>query len=108
VTAHATGTPLGDVTEARAVREAVGSHPAVTACKSATGHLLGASGAVEAVFTVLTLVHGLVPAVRNLEKVSDGIELDLVSGGPRRTTARAALSTSFGFGGHNVVLAFTR
>ncbi|MEU2424376.1 beta-ketoacyl-[acyl-carrier-protein] synthase family protein [Streptomyces sp. NPDC007851] len=108
VNAHATGTPLGDVTEARAVRAAVGAHPAVTACKSATGHLLGASGAVEAVFTVLTLAHGVVPAVRNLEKVSDGIELDLVSGGPRPTTAHAALSTSFGFGGHNVVLAFTR
>ncbi|MER7184478.1 beta-ketoacyl-[acyl-carrier-protein] synthase family protein, partial [Streptomyces hyaluromycini] len=108
VNAHATGTPVGDVTEARAVREAVGLHPAVTACKSATGHLLGASGAVEAVFTVLTLVHGLIPPVRNLEKASDGIELDLVSGGPRRASARAALSTSFGFGGHNVVLAFTR
>ncbi|MFK0109527.1 beta-ketoacyl-[acyl-carrier-protein] synthase family protein [Streptomyces sp. NPDC091217] len=108
VNAHATGTPVGDATEARAVREAVGPHPAVTACKSATGHLLGASGAVEAVFTVLTLVHGLIPAVRNLDKASDGIELDLVAGGPRRTPVRAALSTSFGFGGHNVVLAFTR
>ncbi|MFK0284653.1 beta-ketoacyl-[acyl-carrier-protein] synthase family protein [Streptomyces sp. NPDC090499] len=107
VNAHATGTPLGDATEARAVQEAVGPHPAVTACKSATGHLLGASGAVEAVFTVLTLVHGLIPPVRNLDEASDGIELDLVSGGPRRASVRAALSTSFGFGGHNVVLAFT-
>jgi 3-oxoacyl-[acyl-carrier-protein] synthase II len=108
VNGHATGTPLGDATEARAVQEAVGPHPAVTACKSATGHLLGASGAVEAVFTVLTLEHGLIPPVRNLDKASDGIELDLVCGDPRRVAARAALSTSFGFGGHNVVLAFTR
>ncbi|MGW7541795.1 beta-ketoacyl-[acyl-carrier-protein] synthase family protein [Streptomyces sp. NPDC054770] len=108
VNAHATGTPLGDATEARAVQEAVGPHPAVTACKSATGHLLGASGAVEAVFTVLTLEQGLIPPVRNLDRASDGIELDLVCGGPRRVPARAALSTSFGFGGHNVVLAFTR
>lgn len=108
VNAHATGTPVGDVIEAEAVRKAVGSHPVVTACKAATGHLLGASGAVEAVFTVLTLEHGLVPPVRNLDKPADGIELDLVSGEPRRTPAGAALSTSFGFGGHNVALAFTR
>ncbi|MEU7059269.1 beta-ketoacyl-[acyl-carrier-protein] synthase family protein [Streptomyces sp. NPDC046197] len=108
VNAHATGTPVGDVTEARAVREAVGPYPAVTACKSATGHLLGASGAVEAVFTALTMEHGLIPPVRNLDKVADGVELDLVTGEPRRTSAAAALSTSFGFGGHNVVLAFTR
>ncbi|MEU2779252.1 hypothetical protein ABZ646_42025 [Streptomyces sp. NPDC007162] len=71
----------------------MGAHPAVTACKSATGHLLGASGAVEAVFTVLTLVHGLVPAVRNPEKVSDGIDLDLVWAttwsSPSRVSVRA-------------------
>ncbi|MFI1731883.1 beta-ketoacyl-[acyl-carrier-protein] synthase family protein [Streptomyces acidicola] len=108
VNAHATGTPVGDVSEAQALQKAVGTHPAVTACKSATGHLLGASGAVEAVFTVLTLEHGLIPPVRNLDKTGDGIELDLVTGEPRRTPEGAALSTSFGFGGHNVALAFTR
>ncbi|MGW0605923.1 beta-ketoacyl-[acyl-carrier-protein] synthase family protein [Streptomyces sp. NPDC002640] len=108
VNAHATGTPQGDVTEARAVRAAVGSHPVVTAPKSATGHLLGASGAVEAVFTVLALRDSVVPPVRNLDQVAEDVDLDLVTGAPRTVKATAALSTSFGFGGHNVVLAFTQ
>ncbi|MFH9618685.1 beta-ketoacyl-[acyl-carrier-protein] synthase family protein [Streptomyces pratensis] len=108
VNAHATGTPQGDVAESRAVTAAVGDHPVVTAAKSATGHLLGASGAVEAILTVLALKESLVPPVRNLEEVGDGIGLDLVTGVPRRAEATAALSTSFGFGGHNVVLIFTR
>lgn len=108
VNAHATGTPQGDIAESRAVMSAVGGHPVVTAAKSATGHLLGASGAVEAILTVLALKESVVPAVRNLEEIGDGIELDLVRGLPRQAGAEAALSTSFGFGGHNVVLAFTR
>lgn len=108
VNAHATGTPQGDVAESRAVMSAVGGHPVVTANKSSTGHLLGASGAVEAILTVLALKESVVPPVRNLEEAGDGIELDLVRGQPRRAEAGAALSTSFGFGGHNVVLAFTR
>ncbi|MFJ4836649.1 beta-ketoacyl-[acyl-carrier-protein] synthase family protein [Streptomyces sp. NPDC088746] len=108
VNAHATGTPQGDVAESRAVTAAVGDHPVVTAPKSATGHLLGASGAVEAILTVLALKESLVPPVRNLEEIGDGIGLDLVTGAPRKADAAAALSTSFGFGGHNVVLAFTR
>ncbi|MEU0301379.1 beta-ketoacyl-[acyl-carrier-protein] synthase family protein [Streptomyces sp. NPDC006175] len=108
VNAHATGTPQGDVAESRAVTAAVGDHPVVTAPKSSTGHLLGASGAVEAILTVLALKESLVPPVRNLEEAGDGIGLDLVTGAPREAPATAALSTSFGFGGHNVVLAFTR
>lgn len=108
VNAHATGTPQGDVAESRAVMSAVGGHPVVTAAKSATGHLLGASGAVEAILTVLALKESVVPPVRNLEEIGDGIELDLVRGLPRKADAEAALSTSFGFGGHNIVLAFTR
>lgn len=108
VNAHATGTPQGDIAESRALMSAVGGHPVVTAAKSATGHLLGASGAVEAILTVLALNESVVPPVRNLEEIGDGIELDLVRGLPRKADADAALSTSFGFGGHNVVLAFTR
>ncbi|HWU08656.1 MAG TPA: beta-ketoacyl-[acyl-carrier-protein] synthase family protein [Streptomyces sp.] len=108
VNAHATGTLQGDVAESRALTAAVGHHPVVTAPKSATGHLLGASGAVEAILTVRALQESLVPPVRNLEKAGDGIELDLVTGLPRKIDTAAALSTSFGFGGHNVVLAFTR
>jgi 3-oxoacyl-[acyl-carrier-protein] synthase II len=108
VNAHATGTPQGDVTEAEAVRRAVGTHPVVTANKSATGHLLGASGAVEAVFTMLALRDGLVPPVRNLDELAEGVQLDVATGAPRAVDTKAALSTSFGFGGHNVALAFTR
>ncbi|MFC9066647.1 MULTISPECIES: beta-ketoacyl-[acyl-carrier-protein] synthase family protein [Streptomyces] len=106
VNAHATGTPAGDITEARGIAQAVGTHPAVTATKSATGHLLGAAGAVEAVFTVLTLRHALIPATRNLTVTAPEVELDLVTGEPRAVPVTAALSTSFGFGGHNVVLTF--
>lgn len=108
VNAHATGTPQGDIAESRALISAVGGHPVVTAAKSSTGHLLGASGAVEAILTVQSLKESVVPPVRNLEEIGDGIELDLVRGLPREAGAEAALSTSFGFGGHNIVLAFTR
>ncbi|MEU8590774.1 beta-ketoacyl-[acyl-carrier-protein] synthase family protein [Streptomyces sp. NPDC048664] len=107
VNAHATGTPTGDVIEAEALRRAVGTHPLVTATKSATGHLIGAAGAVEALFTVLSLEHAVVPAIRNLAEAAPGIGLDLVTGRSREAAAAAALSTSFGFGGHNVVLSFT-
>ncbi|MFD6279662.1 beta-ketoacyl-[acyl-carrier-protein] synthase family protein [Streptomyces sp. NPDC060209] len=107
VNSHGTATPAGDLAESRAMNRALGSHrPAVTATKSCTGHLLGASGAVEAVATVLTLRDGLVPAVRNLERPGDGIDLDLVRTEPRALDHRVALATSFGFGGHNTALVF--
>ncbi|MFE9552447.1 beta-ketoacyl-[acyl-carrier-protein] synthase family protein [Streptomyces sp. NPDC006703] len=108
VNTHATGTPTGDLIEADALRLAVGTHPLVTATKSATGHLLGAAGAVEAIFTVLSLEHAVIPAIRNLDEAAPGVELDLVTGQPRHASPAAALSTSFGFGGHNVVLSFTK
>ncbi|MBR8641364.1 beta-ketoacyl-[acyl-carrier-protein] synthase family protein [Streptomyces tuirus] len=108
VNAHATGTPTGDLTEAEAIRRAVGTHPLVTATKSSTGHLLGAAGAVEAIFTVLSLEHSVIPATRNLTEVADGVDLDLVADEPRQAAPAAALSTSFGFGGHNVVLTLTK
>ncbi|QHY99910.1 3-oxoacyl-[acyl-carrier-protein] synthase 2 [Streptomyces sp. S4.7] len=107
VHAHATSTPQGDVAEADAVAEAVGRHPVVTATKSMTGHLLGASGALGAMATVLALRDGTVPATRNLDTLDPAIDLDVVSGGPRRGTWTAGVANSFGFGGHNVSLAFT-
>ena len=107
VNAHATSTPVGDVAEAQAIRAALGDHPIVTATKSMTGHLLGAAGAVEAIATVLALKHGIVPVTRNLDNVDDEVTLDVVRGEPRRATIAAALNDSFGFGGHNVALAFT-
>ena len=109
VNAHATSTPLGDVAEARALASALGNHhPPVTATKSCTGHLLGAAGAVEALAAVLALREGLVPAIRNLDDPDDDVDLDLVRIDPRRAPHAAALSTSFGFGGHDVSLVFAR
>ena len=109
VNAHATSTPLGDVAEVRALHTALGDHrPAVTATKSCTGHLLGAAGAVEAVATVLALRDGLVPAIRNLDNLDDEADLDVVRLEPRRLQHDAALSTSFGFGGHDVSLVLCR
>jgi 3-oxoacyl-[acyl-carrier-protein] synthase II len=110
VNAHATSTPLGDVAEARALRTALGDAAAripVTATKSCTGHLLGAAGALEAAVTVLSLHHGVVPPTRNLDDPDDEVGLDVVRFEPRpiSTTGGAALSNSFGFGGHNVTLA---
>jgi len=107
VNAHATSTPVGDVAEAQAIRTALGDHPVITAAKSMTGHLLGAAGAVEAIATVLAIKHGLIPMTRNLDNVDDEVTLDVVRGEPRRATITAALNDSFGFGGHNVALAFT-
>ena len=93
----------------RALHLALGDHrPAVTATKSCTGHLLGAAGAVEAVATVLALRDGLVPAIRNLENLDDDVDLDVVRVVPRELVHSAALSTSFGFGGHDVSLVLLR
>jgi 3-oxoacyl-[acyl-carrier-protein] synthase II len=109
--AHATSTPAGDVAEAVAMRRAFGSHTdsiPVTATKSCTGHLLGAAGALEAAVTVLALRDHKVPAIRNLDDPDDEVGLDLVRVTPRDLAAgTAALSNSFGFGGHDVALAFT-
>ncbi|WP_369394244.1 beta-ketoacyl synthase [Streptomyces sp. CG1] len=107
VHAHATSTESGDLAEAEAVRRAVGAHAVVTATKSMTGHMLGASGAVGALATLLALKEGVVPATRNLEKIDPQIELDVVHGTNRTGRWSAALANSFGFGGHNVTLVFT-
>jgi 3-oxoacyl-[acyl-carrier-protein] synthase II len=110
VNAHATSTPAGDVAEAAALRDALGpavQSVAVTATKSCTGHLLGAAGALEAAFTIAAIRDGVVPAVRNLDDPDDEVALDVVRIDPRHLKIAAAVSNSFGFGGHNVALAFT-
>jgi 3-oxoacyl-[acyl-carrier-protein] synthase II len=107
INAHATGTPAGDGVEASAIIDAIGNHPLVTATKSSTGHMIGGAGAMEAIFTVLSLRDGTIPATRNLDTQAPDIKLNVVTGSPYRTTADAALSNSFGFGGHNVALAIT-
>ena len=109
--AHATSTPQGDVAESLAIRGVLGDATdgvVVTSTKSMTGHLLGAAGAVESLATVLALHHRRVPPTANLEDVDDDVRLDVVVATPRELPAGdlAALNNSFGFGGHNVALAF--
>lgn len=109
VNAHATSTPLGDIAEAQAIRTALADSTddvTITATKSCTGHLLGAAGALEAAVTVLSLHHQVVPPTRNLDDPDDDIALDVVRMTPRALSPGVALSNSFGFGGHNVTLAF--
>jgi 3-oxoacyl-[acyl-carrier-protein] synthase II len=106
VNAHATSTPVGDVPETMAVRKAIGDHPILTAPKGSLGHLLGASGAVESIATVLSLYEGVIPPTANLENLDPGVTLDVVAGEPRKVKLLAAVNDSFGFGGHNVALVF--
>lgn len=108
VNCHATSTVAGDVGEARAVRKALGDHPVLTAPKSALGHLVGAAGAVESIITLLSIRDGVIPATLNLDKVDPGVELDVVSGDPRKIDLNAAVCDSFGFGGHNAAVLFTK
>lgn len=108
VHAHATSTESGDVAEAEAIARAVGRHPAVTATKSMTGHMLGASGAVGALVALLALRDGVLPATRNLQELDPRVDLDVVRGAPRTGEWSAALANSFGFGGHNVSLVLTK
>ncbi|WP_353944376.1 beta-ketoacyl-[acyl-carrier-protein] synthase family protein [Streptomyces sp. HUAS MG91] len=107
VHAHATSTPSGDLAEAAAVRQAVGDHAPVSATKSMTGHMLGASGALGALSALLTLRDGVAPAVRNLDELDPRVDLDVVRGENRTGRWDAALANSFGFGGHNVSLVLT-
>ena len=94
--------------ETRAVRKALGDHPVLTAPKSALGHLVGAAGAVESIVTLLSIREGVIPATLNLEELDPGVELDVVSGEPRKMELTAAVCDSFGFGGHNVAVTFTK
>jgi len=110
VNAHGTSTPAGDLAETRAVRTAFGpgcAAPAISSIKSMTGHCFGASGALEAVATALTIEHGLLPPTINLTAPDPDCDLDYVPLEARSQRVDAALSNSFGFGGHNVALVFT-
>jgi 3-oxoacyl-[acyl-carrier-protein] synthase II len=109
--AHATSTPAGDVAEANAIRAVLGDATdgvAVSATKSMTGHLLGAAGALESVFSVLALQHRMAPPTTNVDDLDAQVHLDVVRKEPRPlgTGDLVALNNSFGFGGHNVALVF--
>jgi 3-oxoacyl-[acyl-carrier-protein] synthase II len=108
INAHATSTPAGDVVETVAIKETIGDHPLVTATKSMTGHLLGGAGGIESVFTIMAMCERVVPATINIDDLDDGVAVDIVRDEPRELPPGpiAAINNSFGFGGHNVAVAF--
>ncbi len=108
INAHATSTVVGDVGEANSVRKVLGDSAVVTAPKGSLGHLVGGAGAVESIMTILSLQQGIIPATRNLETIDPKVELDVVADKPRHVEQTAAINNAFGFGGHNVALAFAR
>ncbi|WP_243789372.1 beta-ketoacyl synthase [Saccharopolyspora gloriosae] len=108
VNAHATSTVVGDVGEAAAIRKAFGDGVSLTAPKGALGHLVGGAGAVESIVTLLSIYHGQIPPTRNLDELDPKVELDVVTDKPRQVELSAAVNNSFGFGGHNVALAFAK
>lgn len=111
VNAHATSTPVGDIAEAKAIRRALGAAAdsvAVSATKSMTGHLLGAAGALEGLFCVMALEHRVAPPSINIDDLDPEVDLDIVRKDPRPLGGGdiVAMNNSFGFGGHNIALAF--
>jgi len=113
VNAHATSTPVGDIAEYKAMRSALGDaldNVVVTATKSMTGHLLGGAGAVESVFTIMGLKEGLIPPTLNLNNQDPEIQVNVAKNVPFKLASNAnfALNNSFGFGGHNVCIAFSK
>ncbi len=109
--AHGTSTPLGDVAETLAIKTAFGDHSRtlmVSSTKSMTGHLLGAAGGVEAVYSVKALETSIVPPTINLENPGEGCDLDYVPNVARDATIDVAVSNGFGFGGTNATLVFRR
>ncbi|WP_372174210.1 beta-ketoacyl-ACP synthase II [Xanthomonas axonopodis] len=109
--AHGTSTPLGDLAETMAMKRALGDHAyktMVSSTKSMTGHLLGAAGGVEAIFSVMALHTGIIPPTINLEEPSEGCDLDYVPNVAREVQVDAVMSNGFGFGGTNGTLVFKR
>ncbi|ATS66254.1 beta-ketoacyl-ACP synthase II [Xanthomonas citri] len=109
--AHGTSTPLGDLAETMAMKRALGGHAyktMVSSTKSMIGHLLGAAGGVEAIFSVMALHTGIIPPTINLEEPSEGCDLDYVPNVAREVQVDAVMSNGFGFGGTNGTLVFKR
>lgn len=109
INAHGTSTPAGDVVESNGVKEVFGEHAyklSMSSSKSMTGHLLGATGAVEAAFSIMALQNNIAPPTINLDNPSEGCDLDYVAHTAKERTIKAAMSNSFGFGGTNASLVF--
>jgi 3-oxoacyl-[acyl-carrier-protein] synthase II len=107
INAHGTSTPLNDLYEAQAIKTLFGEHAyklLVSSTKSMTGHMLGGTGAVEAIFSILALQHGIIPPTINLDDPDDECDLDFVPKVARHKEISTAMSNSFGFGGVNAVL----
>lgn len=111
INAHGTSTPLGDAAEVMAVKSLFGDHAtklAMSSTKSMTGHTLGAAGGIESVATVLAVHHDILPPTINLDHPDDGFDLNFVAHCAQARPVQYALNNSFGFGGHNVSLCFTK
>jgi 3-oxoacyl-[acyl-carrier-protein] synthase II len=108
VNAHATSTPMGDSIESNTIESVFGQDILVSSTKSMTGHSLGAAGAWEAIFSILSIQDNVIPPTINLENISEGCHLDYVAGEARHVQVDAVLSNSFGFGGTNASLLFKR
>jgi 3-oxoacyl-[acyl-carrier-protein] synthase II len=111
INAHGTSTPLGDVAETVAIKRAFGEHAAkvsISSTKSTTGHMIGAAGSAEAIFTILALVHGIIPPTINIQNQDPNCDLDYTPNTAREIRIEAGLSNSFGFGGTNGTVIFKR
>jgi len=111
INAHGTSTEYNDANETQAIKKVFGEHAfklAVSSTKSMTGHLLGAAGAVEGVFSVLALDHGMIPPTINYENPDPQCDLDYTPNQARKADIRVVLSNSFGFGGTNACVVFRR
>jgi len=111
INAHGTATPLGDIAETQAIKTVFGSHArqlAISSTKGATGHMLGAAGAVEMTVCALAIKHGVVPPTINLQNPDPECDLDYVPNTAREMPVNAVVNNSFGFGGHNATIAAKR